>query len=429
MVIFAVELTMTDSPEFLKQRIRELSRLVQVSLVLNSTLALQPLLRYIMDSASELVDAEGASILLVDKNTNDLVFAVSSTGSEDKLIGQPVPLDGSIAGTILRENKPVAINNVQADPRHYRQTDQITQFTTRSILGVPMRIRDKPVGVLEAVNKRNGVWTVQNRSALMILAAQAAVAIENARLVDALRQANKELAELDKMKNDFIAVASHELRTPLGIILGYASFLKEEAQGEASVHADAVFRGALQLRGIIEQLTNLRYLKQDAAPDLVRDWVTVTDLLQSAQQDIVALAEAKGHRLAVELPATDPPLFVDSRKVTAVLSNLLNNAVKFTPEGGLITLGAQVRPQEVWFYVRDTGAGVLPEDRERIFEEFVQAEDHLTRRHGGMGLGLSIARALVAAHGGRIWVESAGAHQGSTFYFTLPRTAPGATPS
>ncbi len=411
---------MTESPDLLKQRIQELTRLVNVSLVLNSTLALDPLLRYIMDAACELVGAESASILLVDPHTRELVFAATSSGGEATIIGQPVPLEGSIAGLILRENRPVAINDVSADPRHYRRTDEMMQFTTRSILGVPMRIRDQVMGVLEAVNRVNGGWTVQNRSALLFLASQAAVAIENARLVTALQQANRELSELDRMKNAFIGVAGHELRTPLGIILGYASFLKEEAQGEVSAHADAVFRGAMQLRGIIEQLTNISNLQGGAAVELARERVSVAALFQVAEQDIAATAAARGHRLVVELPAEDAILWVDPARIQTVLANLLNNAVKFTPSGGTITLSCTRRPREAWLRVADTGIGIAPEHQERIFEEFFQVDDHLTRRYGGMGLGLSIARGFVEAHGGRLWVESPGVGGGATFSASLP---------
>lgn len=412
-----------ESPEVLRQRVDTLTRLVQVSLVLNSTLALDPLLRFIMDSASALVDAEAASILLLDSDTHHLVFAASSSAGSQGLIGQPVPQEGSIAGQVLRENRPLAINDVRRDPRHYRRMDEITQFETRSVLGVPMLIKERPIGVLEAVNKRVGPWTVQDRTTLTILASQAAVAIENARLVSALQKANQELSRLDTLKNQFIAIASHELRTPLGIILGYASFLKEEAQGAVSAHAEAVFRSALQLRAVIEQLTNLGYLKQHGGVELVRAWTPLADLLHAAEQDIASLAEAKRHRLNVLIPADAPALYVDAARVQSALGNLLNNAVKFTPEGGTITLRAEVKPSEVWVIVSDNGIGFPPDQREKIFEEFYQVEDHLTRHYGGIGLGLAIARALIEAHGGRIWAESAGPGQGATFTFCLPLDA------
>jgi len=107
----------------------------------------------------------------------------------------------------------------------------------------------------------------------------------------------------------------------------------------------------------------------------------------------------------------------------SALSNVLNNAVKFTPEDGTIALRAEVRAGEVWISVSDSGIGFPPEEREKIFEEFYQVEDHLTRHYGGIGLGLAIARALVEAHGGRIWAESAGPGRGATFTLSLPLDA------
>src|SRR5690606_28456809 len=133
-------------------------------------------------------------------------------------------------GAIYLENQAIVIDDVSTDPRHYRQADASSGFQTHSILGVPMRMREGVVGVLEAVNKIGTAWTEDDQDFLNILASQAAVAIENATLISKLKSAYNELSQLDKTKNDFIAIASHELRTPLGVILGYASFLKEEAQ-------------------------------------------------------------------------------------------------------------------------------------------------------------------------------------------------------
>ncbi len=410
--------TLSSTPQALEDRVAVLNRLVEISLTLNSTLALQPLLQFIMDEAKDLASAEGASILLKDRHTQELKFAASSSGSSD-LIGRTVPLEGSIAGTILRENRAVAIDDVSTEPRHYRQTDQQIDFQTRSVLGVPMRIKDKVVGVLEVVNKRAGGWTADDRSMLSILAAQAAVAIENAQLVAALRKAYHELDQLDKLKNDFIAIASHELRTPLGVILGYASFLKEDAEGEASAHADAVFRSALQLRDIIEQMTNLRYLKMGET-EMVYEVLPVVELLANVEHDIESLAQAKDHQLTVDAPDPDLMVKVDVNRISTALGNILNNAVRFTPAGGQITVSTLLKPSEVWILIQDNGIGIPADQLEKIFDEFYQVEDHMTRRHGGMGLGLAIAKALVEAHGGRIWAESAGLNQGSTFYVSLP---------
>ena len=404
-----------------EQEIHRLNRLVEVSLAINSTLELRPLLAVIMDHAAEITGAESASVMLYDHNTNELHFVASTTGSmaSNTLLSIPVPLEGSLAGTILRENRAIVLDDVSADPRHYRAADDQSGFATRSLLGVPMRYRDKIIGVLEAVNKKEGHWTEDDRRSMLVLASQAAIAIKNAQMVDQLQRAYNELNEVDKLKNDFIAIASHELRTPLSVILGYATFLKEDVQGEVSAHASAVLNSALRMRNLIEDMTNLRYLKLGQA-ELNREHLPLAAIFQSAQNDVLSMVEAKGHLLNVTMPDMSLVVVVDRIKFGMALTNLLNNAIKFTPSGGRISLSYERKPGAVWITVRDNGVGIPQDQLERIFEEFHQVEDHMTRQHGGMGLGLSIARALIEAHGGRIWAESEGPGRGSAFYVNLP---------
>jgi signal transduction histidine kinase len=143
-------------------------------------------------------------------------------------------------------------------------------------------------------------------------------------------------------------------------------------------------------------------------------------VFQSAQNDVESFAEAKSHTLDVILPDMSLVVVVDRIKLEMALTNLLYNALKFTPSGGQITLTYRRKPQSVWIIVKDTGVGIPQDQLTRIFDEFHQVEDHMTRRHGGLGLGLSLAKALVEAHGGRIWAESEGLNRGSTFYINLP---------
>jgi signal transduction histidine kinase len=413
----------TDSLAAYEQEIRRLNRLVEVSLIINSTLELRPLLSVIMDHAAEITGAESASIMLFDRNTNELRFVASTTGNPitEDLLNIPVPLEGSIAGSILRENRAIVLDDVTSDPRHYRQADDRSGFATRSLIGVPMRLRNQPIGVLEAVNKKTGRWTDDDRRNMLVLASQAAVAIENARLLEQLQRAFNELDQLDKLKNDFIAIASHELRTPLSVILGYATFLKEDSQGAVSEHAAAVLNSALRMRNLIEDMTNLRYLKMGEA-ELAREHLPLAAIFQAAYNDVEGLATAKGHTLRVHSPEMGLIVVVDRIKLGMALTNLLNNAIKFTPSGGSITLSYERKPNAVWVIVKDTGIGIPQDQLNKVFEEFHQVEDHMTRRHGGMGLGLSIARAVVEAHGGRLWAESEGPQRGSTFYINLPLT-------
>ncbi len=405
----------------LQRRNSLLGRLLEVSLILNSNLALDLLLDFIMKATCEITGSEAASIMLYDRNTDELRFVASNSPGSDitEMAKIPVPMTSSIGGQIVRENRPITIDDASQDSRIYRPVDDTLGFQTRSLLGVPMQIRGEVVGVLEAVNKHEGEWTDDDRNHLSILASQAAVAIENAQQSAALKKAYNELDKLDKLKNDFIAIASHELRTPLGVILGYASFLKEEAQGDASDHASAVLNSALHLRNLIEDMTNLRYLHLGKV-DLVTESVPVSTLIQAAQNDVQSLLDAKGHQFSVDLTGGDALVNVDRMKIGMALTNILNNAVKFTNSGGQIAINLDCRPHEVWIKVTDNGIGIPQDQLEKIFDEFYQVADHMTRKHGGMGIGLSIAAGMVQAHGGRVWAESAGPNQGATFFIALP---------
>ena len=398
---------------------RQLAQLVRISVTLNSTLDPAELLRYIIEKAAELLGCDAASILLYDERRAQLYFTTATGSDTNKLAEIPVPLEGSIAGSVFRENRPMVINNVENDPRHYAGVGQKVQFQSRSLLAVPMRIRSQVTGVLEAVNKRAGDFTDNDVQLLSVIASQAAVAINNAQLVQALQKANEELSRADKIKSDFMAIASHELRTPLGVILGYATFLKEDAKGELSEHANMVLTSALRLRTLVEDMTNMNLLQMGDAKQAMYP-ISIQKPLLAACEEIATTAEIKNQKLEPELPLEPLTIQGDPSKLELLFANLLNNAIRFTPDGGQIRIRARLCEKEVWVEIQDSGIGIPPEELENIFKEFYQVEDHLRRRHGGMGLGLAIARGIVRLHNGRIWAESQGENKGTTINVVLP---------
>ncbi len=409
-----------DRNQYLERKVNVLNRLADVSILLNTTYELDSLLTYLMDAAAAITDCEAASVLLWDENNHDLRFAATTTQQTGlKLVGTSVPLQGSLAGTCLTEGRVIQVDDTQHDPRHYSKLDVEKQFETRSLLIAPMRQETKIIGVLEVVNKRTLPWTEDDHDHLMVLVSQAAVAIDRVQMVTELRKAHQELSELDKLKSDFIAIASHELRTPLAVILGYASFLKDEAQGKMSEHADKVIESGLQLRHIIEDLMNLRYLQQNGS-DLHLQPSLLSSVVGDAVQDVKNLLEANGHTLKVEIPS-GIVVQVDGILTTMGFTNILNNAIRFTPPGGHISLKAEMREGvEAWVTLSDNGIGIEAHQLERIFEKFYQVEDHMTRKHGGLGVGLSITKALVEAEGGRVWASSEGLGKGTTITVVLP---------
>ena len=396
-----------------------LARLVEIGRVLNSATSVDSLLHYIIQQAAELTDAEAASILLLDPRTRQLRFRAASNARQTPMADIPVPLDNSIAGAILQSNRPMHIANVRQDPRWNREVSQAVNFETHSILGVPMHDADgQAMGVLEALNKQNGSFNHKDTETLTILADIAGVAVARAQLNEALQQAYQELSELDQLKTDFIAIASHELRTPLSVIMGYISFLQDEADPKMAAQLDTVMDAAIHLRNLMQAMLNLRYV---AAGDSVLDLERV-DLTEVVTEITAVLRETAGsrqHTVTSHLPADPLTIHADRDVIQTALNNLVSNAVKFTPPGGQIEIRLQRQGHEAWFSVRDSGVGIPSDRLSWIFKRFYQIESPLRRKHEGLGLGLAIAKELVELHNGRIWAESQPG-QGSSFTVALP---------
>jgi len=206
------EWTLEEKVEVLERRIAALERILRISQILTSTLQLEPLLQTIIQAATELTDTEASSIMLVDKNTGELRFEAANGVVREEVKRIAVPLEGSIAGWVVREGKPLLIPDVRQDPRFYTQADETTDFETRSILGVPLQVKGEIIGVLEALNKTgDGIFTQDDIHTLSTLAAHAAIAIENARLLTEIQRAYEELSELDQLKSEFVVATYPKL--------------------------------------------------------------------------------------------------------------------------------------------------------------------------------------------------------------------------
>lgn len=398
---------------------RQLARLMEVSLTLNSTLNLDDLLQYIIKTAVDVLNCEAASLLLYDEKRNRLFFAASTGSDMRKLAEMPVPIDNSLAGTIFREGQSITLNDVRDDPRHFNAISQSLHFEARSFLGVPMSIRDKGVGVLEALNNKNGKFTEADERLLSVLASQAAVAIYNARLIQALQQAYEEISQTDRLKSNFLALASHELRTPLGIIIGYATFLQDEQDGEVSENAERVLNAASQMRSVIDAMTSLQLLQAKGMTFKPRV-MPIQPVLMAAYEEMRPIAEEMRHTITFELPAQPLLMTADPEKLTPAIVNILNNAIRFTPHGGRITIGAAPKSGNIMAWIKDSGIGLESDQLLKIFQEFYQVEAHTTRHFGGLGIGLTIAKGLIETQGGRIWAESEGLGQGTVIKVMVP---------
>ena len=398
---------------------QQLRRLVELSLTLNSTLDLDDLLQLITATATDLLDCEAASILLYDERHPRLYFAAATGSDPAKLSEIPVPIDNSLAGTIFRTNQPLILNDAEQDPRHYSLVSDHVSFKVKTLLGVPMPIKDRTVGVLEAINKNGGVFNERDVTLLSVTAAHAAIAIDNARLLQATKRALQQVRDANQLKSNFLALASHELRTPLGIIIGYSTFLKEDAKGELSDHASQVLTAAGQMRTLLNEMNNLAMLQSDEMI-LKPQRVAMQDVLTYACEGIKEIVSIRDQKLIFAFPEEPFYVSVDLDKTSLALINLLNNAVRFSPEGSQITVGTVKDGNKVLAWVQDQGIGIPVDKLQKIFEEFYQIEPPNTRHYGGLGIGLTIAKGLIEAHGGKIWAESEGLGAGATFKILLP---------
>jgi signal transduction histidine kinase len=405
------------------ERIDHLERLLEVVRGLTTAPDLQTFLQTIITEATELTNSELASILEYDEDASELRFLAMQWFERDLLRPMGVPLEGSAAGWVFRKGQPLIIQDVHADQRHFKVVDRMTNHLTQSLVAVPLMVRGHVVGVLEALNKKDDAhYTEEDLTILETLGALAAQAMENVDLARKVRASKIELAELERLKSDFIAISSHELRTPLGLILGHATFLKELAGNQFSDQLDTIIRNATRLKEIVESLSDVDNL-QNGSARVRGNKVSMTKIVEDVASSFRAETEHRNIILRTECGDQPNYIHADQGKITIALSNLVKNAIQFTESGGHVTVQVSEDTGYIKVTVVDNGIGIPARDLPHIFERFYQVETHLTRRYGGMGLGLSVAKAMIELHGGRIWAESFG--RGSTFTFLLPMTRPG----
>jgi PAS domain S-box-containing protein len=237
-----------------------------------------------------------------------------------------------------------------------------------------------------------------------------------------LEEANRQLQALDRIKGSFLNLVSHELRTPLSSVLGYSEFLEDELAGALNAQQHAfvgeIQAGARRLVRLVDDLLDYARLEAGTFRLMPRE-VDIRDTIAEVVSSLRPLATAKRIELGLFLPNEHCPVYVDPQRINQVVTNLLGNAIKFTQEGGQVNIVHECEGVGVRVSICDNGIGIPQSHLDRLFDKFYQVDPSTTREKGGAGLGLSIAKALVDAHGGEIGVESLPG-VGSNFFFTLP---------
>jgi signal transduction histidine kinase/PAS domain-containing protein/ActR/RegA family two-component response regulator len=320
----------------------------------------------------------------------------------------------------MRTARPILMSNIPEDliaasARDAEHLELIRALGLRSYMCVPLVVRGRALGVLTFVSSESGRQYGESDLRLAEeVASRAALAVENAHAYDEARQANR-------LKDEFLATLSHELRTPLNAVLGYARMLRSGVlTTEKRANAIEVLeRNAVALNQIVEDVLDVSRIVAGKIRLQVQP-VDLSVVLHDAAATVSPAAEARGVRLETHLDPLSATVSGDSDRLQQVVWNLLSNAVKFTPRGGRVELRLEPCESQIQIVVSDTGIGINPEFLPYVFERFRQADSGFSRQHGGLGLGLAIARHIVEMHGGTIAASSAGSGRGAAFIVRLP---------
>jgi len=393
--------------EIKTERLDSYVRLIDISRDLASTLDLDVLLDRIVKAAADITAAEAASILLYDNTARQLYFQVATNIDEPTMRGLIVPLEGSIAGWIVTNQKPVRIDDVHEDARHFGDIEQTTGFPTESILGIPLITKNKVVGVLEVLNKKQGKFTSGDENLLSVLGAQAAVAIENARLFQ---------------QSDLISEFVHELRTPLAS-LSTATYLllrPEMSREQQEQIVNNIHNETLRLNSLASSFLDLARLESGRV-QFRKSTFDVMDLLHECSDVMESKADEDHIQIRVIEPEGPTLLEADRDKIKQVILNLLSNAIKYNRKNGSIILKTESREHELIISVQDTGVGIPEDALGHIFEKFYRVRENESKA-SGTGLGLSICKQIVQGHGGTIEIKSK-LGIGTNFLIGLPRVS------
>ncbi|MBC7232599.1 MAG: response regulator [Chloroflexi bacterium] len=399
-------------------RLKALIPLLQLSQTFMAVTDLNTLLEKVLHIAIQETAAKLAVLMLQDDISGDWVVSAAIRDKHPELLLQEYRLSKSVIQQTVQSGKAVLWQAESNRGPFFAHTTGDAAQTAKSAIALPLIVQKDTIGILGLGKESTALAFSQSDVELLsVLASQAAIAIQNARLFTRLRNAYDKLAALDHLKSEFISIVAHELRTPLTEIIAYMALLEKEIPAD-DPYLGGIARATHRLNTLTSNITDLKFLEAGQA-ELQCAKLSLSGLLREVLEELGPLAASKEQALITAVADDFPPIYVDGAKVKVVLRNLISNAIKFTPPGREIRIAAEIDEPAIRIAVQDTGKGIPKEEQEWIFKPFYQLESSLRREHGGIGIGLAIAKNLVELHGGRIWVESE-VGKGSTFYFTLP---------
>jgi signal transduction histidine kinase/putative methionine-R-sulfoxide reductase with GAF domain len=413
----------------LEELSRNQEQLSRLSTALQEPLSLTEQLTRVLDAARQVVGLDHLYIWTPSPSADGLMVSAGAGLTErdaQALVGLTIPFgEAGALAAVYNDGEPRVYNEANPVPQQYRirpPYSTIAALRLKAFLVSPMIARGRTVGVLSADNRVSRTpIRAHTVDLLHSFAAQAAVAVENARLFQEIQEKSRELELASKHKSQFLANMSHELRTPMNAVLGYTDLILDDIFGEvpAAIREtlERVKSNGQHLLGLINDVLDLSKIEAGQLTLSLGDYA-MGEVVHAVASAVESLAAGKKLGFEATVAPDLPPGRGDERRLTQVLLNLAGNAIKFT-DAGKVSIDAWTADGNFVISVSDTGPGISEADQQKIFEEFQQADSSSTRAKGGSGLGLAISRRIVELHGGRLWVESALGY-GSTFYFTVP---------
>ncbi len=407
----------------MENRLAEMATLQAISEQVMSSLELPVVLETIVEVIKHVMDCRAACIFLLNEETGLLEIKASSGITSHWRTEARLRVGEGISG------KAVALGRSIYVPDTYLEPDFIFfDRSVRSILVVPLRVRGKVIGTLSVDHTIPNAFTPDDERFLSIVAGQAAIAIENATLYERLREkaealerAYGEVSELSRFKSELLQNVSHELRSPLTFIKGYVELMREKAMGPLTPEQEEALEVVSEKTDVMTRLVEDMITMQKLEKEKLRlEPVSLEEIARISVRSASLMAQNAGIEFRLEIPPGLPPVKGDKNRLIQVFDNLINNAIKFSPNGGTVTIRLKDVGEYIQAEVEDTGIGI-PEDKlDKIFERFYQVDGSSRRQFGGMGLGLAIVKSIVEAHGGKVWARSQ-LGKGSTFYFVIPK--------
>ena len=408
---------------------RQATVLGELARSINASLDLGDILQVVAEGARDLCASDLSAIALRD-DSGAMVFRHRAGRwrhpRPDLVVA---PGRGAAGGLVLATGRPVRSDDVAQDPRVARDDEYLTTINAEGIVTAmvaPITIEGRIEGLLYVNNRTARGFDDHDEVVLRQLADYVAIAIRNAQLLAREQRARAEAEAANRVKDEFLATLSHELRTPLNAVLGWAITLRGgRLDAATTVRAlEAIERNARAQSQLIEDLLDISRivtgkLRLDVRP------VEPAAVIEAALDAVRPAAESRSIALETALEPQREPVYADPDRLQQVVWNLLTNAIKFTPPGGLVEVRLERVGASVEIVVQDTGQGIPADLLPYIFDRFRQADRSSTRSQGGLGIGLALVRHLVELQGGTVTAASDGPSKGSTFRVRLPLLARG----